>query len=377
MTTTSRPSPDTRPPTRAAARATAVERGHSRRVAPDTRIRIGAIGTGGIANTHFRNLGQIPGVELAAFCDVARERAEAAAQRFNPQAHVYDDVRALLDAEGQKGQGGQGGLDAVIIAVPPFAHGDIELAVIEAGLPFYVEKPVALSVHTAKRIQQALEDTGVLAFVGYHWRYTPAVERTRELLANATIGLLYGYYKTRPPERPGHWLTIKERSGGQMVEQTTHIIDLVRLLAGDVKTVYARFANRLTQPNPSFTAADIGTATLEFESGALGSISNCWLVPVSHVSGVELWTDIGVVEFNQRTLRVHRDNQVEEIPLPAPPEGVSGHYYADQAFVDAVRTGDRSLVRTSYADAVKTLAVSLAAAESAVTGRPVSPADLG
>lgn len=327
------------------------------------RVRIGAIGTGGIANTHFRNLSSIPGVELAAFCDVAPERAQAATERHSPRARTFSDFREMLAA---------GGLDAVYVSVPPFAHGEIELAVIEAGLPMYVEKPVALSLETAQRVQRAIDARNALVCVGYHWRYTPSTDKVREVLAGATIALVYGYYKTRNPQRPGHWLTIKEKSGGQMVEQTTHIIDMSRLLAGDVKTVYARFANRVTQPNPEFTAADVGTATLEFASGALGTISNCWLVPVNHVSGLELWTDKGLVEFNQRSLRLLHDNDAQDMELPQAPQGVSGHYFADKAFVDAVRTGDRSLVRTPYAEAVKTLAVSLAAAESARTGQPVT-----
>jgi myo-inositol 2-dehydrogenase/D-chiro-inositol 1-dehydrogenase len=326
------------------------------------RVRIGAIGTGGIAATHFRNLRAIPGVELVAFCDVARERAQAAAERFNPQARVFADHRELLAA---------GGLDAVYVTVPPFAHGEIEPAVLAAGVPMYVEKPVALSLDTARRIQLQIEERNALVCVGYHWRYTPAVTRVQEALAGATIGLVYGYYKTRPPQGKG-WLTVKEQSGGQMVEQTTHIIDLARLLAGDVQRVYARFANRVTGPQPGFTAADIGTATLEFAGGALGTISNCWLVPLDHVSGLEVWTDKAVIEFNQRSLRLLRNREVEDVPLPAPPEGVSGHYYADKAFVDAVRTADRSLIRTPYAEAVKTLAVSLAATESAATATAVT-----
>ena len=327
------------------------------------RLRVGAIGTGGIANTHFRNLRTMPGVELVAFCDVALDRAEQAAERYSPQARRYTDFRQML---------GDGNLDAVYVTVPPFAHGDIEVAVIEAGLPLYVEKPVALTLDTARRVQQAIEARDALVCVGYHWRYTPSTDQVQSVLDGATVGLLYGFYKTRPPQRPGHWLTIKERSGGQMVEQTTHIIDMARLLAGDVKSVYARFANRVTPVQPEFTAADVGTATLEFANGTLGTISNCWLTPVNHVSGLELWTDKGVVEFNQRSLRVRRDDAVEEIELAQAPEGVSNHFFADKAFVDAVRTGDRSLIRTPYAEAVKTLSVSLAATESASTGQPVT-----
>lgn len=79
------------------------------------RLRVGAIGTGGIANTHFRNLRTMPGVELVAFCDVALDRAEQAAERHSPKARRYTDFRQML---------GDGDLDAVYVTVPPFAHGD-------------------------------------------------------------------------------------------------------------------------------------------------------------------------------------------------------------------------------------------------------------
>jgi myo-inositol 2-dehydrogenase/D-chiro-inositol 1-dehydrogenase len=326
------------------------------------RVRLGVIGTGGIATAHFRNLAKIPEAEVVALCDVVPGAAEAAAQRFGYRARIYTDFRKLID---------DGGIDALYIMVPPFAHGEIELAAIEARLPFYVEKPVALTMEVARRIERALEESGVLGFVGYQWRYAPAGEKTKEVLADAVIGLLYGYYKTRPPSRPGHWLTIKEKSGGQMVEQTTHIIDMARWLVGDVKRVYARFANRLTQPNPSFTAWDVGTATIEFVNSAVGTISNCWLVPVDHVSGIELWTDKGIIEFNQRRLTIQKDREIQEVPLPPLEPDTTVHIYADRAFITAVRTGDRSGVRTPYSEAVKTLAVSLAATESAETNRVV------
>ena len=325
-------------------------------------VRVGFIGTGGIAGIHLRNLAKLPQARVVALCDVVPGSAEAAAQRYGLKARTYTDFRALID---------DGGVDALFITVPPFVHGEIELAAIEARLPFYVEKPVALTMELARRIERAIADTGTLAFVGYHWRYTPAVEATKELLHNAVIGLVYGYYKTRPPGRSGHWLPIKERSGGQMVEQTTHIIDMARWLVGDVARVYARFANRLTQPIPTFTAPDVGTATLEFENGAIGTISNCWLVPVDHVSGLELWTDKGVVEFTQQSLTIRKDRERREVPLPPLEPDTTAHVYADRAFIDAVRTGDRSGVRTPYSEAVKTLAVSLAATESAETNQVV------
>ncbi|MDW8367265.1 MAG: Gfo/Idh/MocA family oxidoreductase, partial [Abditibacteriales bacterium] len=89
-------------------------------------IRIGFVGTGGIAGMHMNNLRQIEGVELVGFYDIVRERAEQWAQQFGGTA--YGDYRTMLD---------KADLDAVYVCVPPHAHG-AELEVAKAGLPLFV-----------------------------------------------------------------------------------------------------------------------------------------------------------------------------------------------------------------------------------------------
>jgi predicted dehydrogenase len=84
-----------------------------------------------------------------------------------------------------------------------------------------------------------------------------------------------------------------------------------------------------------------------------------------------LWTDKGVVEFTQQSLTIRKDRERREVPLPPLDPDTTAHVYADRAFIEAVRTGDRSGVRTPYREAVRTLAVSLAATESAETNQAV------
>ena len=86
-------------------------------------VRMGFIGTGGIAQGHMDRLAAIDGVEMVSFCDVEMDRAQAAAEKFSGSA--YDSFEKMLDGED---------LSAVFIGTPPFAHGDIELACCEKGL---------------------------------------------------------------------------------------------------------------------------------------------------------------------------------------------------------------------------------------------------
>src|SRR4051812_8528797 len=96
------------------------------------RTRVGFVGAGGIANRHIGNLLGFEDVIVVAIGDPQVDRAKVAAGRVGGRA--YGGHEAMLDSEK---------LDAVYVCTPPFAHGPPELACIERGLPFFVEKPLA------------------------------------------------------------------------------------------------------------------------------------------------------------------------------------------------------------------------------------------
>ena len=146
-------------------------------------IRIGFVGAGGIAGRHLGNLLGFGDVRVAAVADPVLERAEAAAARAG--ARAYADHRAMLDGED---------LDAAYVCTPPFAHGAPELALVERGLPFFVEKPLGADLATAEGIAAAVETCGLVTAVGYHWRYLDTVEEVRGLLDRTPARLLTGYW---------------------------------------------------------------------------------------------------------------------------------------------------------------------------------------
>jgi len=329
-------------------------------------VRIGFIGAGGIARAHLRDLEQMADrVEIAGFCDVVRENAERAAQPYG--ARVYDSAAELARD-----------VDAVYICVPPFAHGEPEQACIAARKPFLVEKPVALSLALAREIERAVADAGLLTAVGYHWRYSMPIQRARELLQGATIGMLLGYWMGAGPRpgatlRPGWWWGVEAKSGGQIVEQTTHIVDSARYLAGEVVSVHARLAQRVMGAVAGFDAPDVGVVNLEFESGAIGMIANSCMLPRAATVGIHVIAEGEerlMVEAGLSGLKVTYADRIVEYPVGR--DGFQQAFLAeDTAFVDAVLRGDPSGIRSSYADGVRSLAISLAAVESARTGQPI------
>jgi len=146
-------------------------------------VRVGFVGTGGIAQTHLDALSRIEGVQLVAFCDVEASRAESAAARFGGRA--YTDYAPMLREEP---------LDALYVCVPPYAHGEVELLAAERGIHLFVEKPVARTLECAREVESAIQKAGVLSAVGYHFRYYEATQRARERLQGLPIGMVIGYW---------------------------------------------------------------------------------------------------------------------------------------------------------------------------------------
>jgi predicted dehydrogenase len=316
---------------------------------------VGFIGCGGIAQGHLRALHQNPSASVVAVCDVNRQAAERAAERFD--AEVYTVYQAMLD---------HADLDAVYLCVPPFAHGELDLAVIERGLPFFVQKPVALDLPTARQIAAAVKARGLITCVGYQLRYGGSTDAAREAIAGHTVGLANGCYWCGSGRSSGHWLVQRAKSGGQVVEQATHTLDMLRYLVGEVRTVFALQAQRVLH---DIDCPDVNALALRFENGAVGTFSATWVLHSSDwalANVCELTVDDSRLRWTPGGLTITRggETHVEERPDAS----------IDAAFVEALRTGDRSLIRSDYDDAVRTLVVTLAADKSARTSTPVDVA---
>lgn len=317
-------------------------------------IRIGFLGVGGIAHTHLHALSQIEEATVVAFCDTDESRAQAAAARF--QGRAYTDFEKMLKEEW---------LDALFVCLPPHAHvGQEELAA-EKGLHLFIEKPVARTLERARAIEAAIQKAGIIASVGYHYRYYESTQRARERLQGLPIAMVVGYWNGGMPSV--YWWRRHEMSGGQIIEQTTHIFDLARYLVGEIEEVYAYFAQRVMhQEVPETNVADVGVVALRFANGAVGTIMNTCLLQVPGKAGLEILTPQRMLEVSWGSLREVEPNRTEEYRSDENP-----YLNEDRIFLEAIQKGEASAIRSPYSDAVKTLAATLAADESARTGKPV------
>lgn len=323
-------------------------------------LQIGIIGSGNIAKSHLDGLAKMEGVKLAAFCDVVEERARGYAEERGGKS--YGDVRTMLD---------ENKLDAVWICLPPFAHGEAERQAIAHQVPFLVEKPVGLDRGVCREIAAEVERTGLLTSVGYMNRYRKSIQRGRDLLRDDPPVLAYGAWIGGAPGRPGHWWIQKDKSGGQLVEQTTHTVDLARYLCGDADEVYAYGTREFNKQNApeGYSIEDASTVAIRFKNGAVVNIMSACACR----TGGGVFLNVHASKTCLRYTGWEHSVTIEQAGQEA--EKIAGEpdifAVEDTEFLKAVRTGNRSLVRCTYPDGLKTAELTLAANESMETGKPV------
>jgi len=328
-------------------------------------LNVGFVGCGGMTKSHLPGVTSDPDVTVAAFCDINLDLAKERVSEHGGKA--FADAKEMFDSVE---------LDAAYFNLPPFAHG-VELLAVERGIAFFVEKPINLYLDQAKEIAAAAEEKGVITCAGYMNRYRQSVNKVRELLGeDPPIMMLGGWIGKTPRPREGvgiwTWWVQKDKSGGQFLEQVTHTVDLARFFAGDAAAVHAFKAEGFNTGTPDgYTIEDASVVNIRFKNGA---IANLWAGCCANAGGTGV--SLNVIANNTTALftgwdhsvKIHQtDKKVVEMK-----EEREIFPKEDAAFLKAVRENDQSVVKSSYADAVKSLAISVAANESMETGKPVA-----
>ncbi len=333
-------------------------------------FRIGFIGAGGMTRAHTDAMKGFSDVTFAAFCDVKKAKAQALAEQFGGE--VFTDPAKMLAAMD---------LDAVWINLPPFAHGEAEFAAIAAGVPFFVEKPINKDVKQAAQIAAAVAKAGLITCAGYMNRYRKSAEVARQVLeadpaVYAAGGWLGGPPRSGDPQGIWGWWIQKDKSGGQFVEQVTHTIDLARYLMGDAEAVSAFAARGFNKGIKNYTMDDALAVSVKFKSGAVANF--CASVACAARGGIflDLYAGAHAVAMTgwQHDALIYEAGKKKPRAVAGDPAS-GAHIFAveDRAFLKAVRSGNPAGIRTTYADALKTLELTVAATESAERGgKPVT-----
>jgi myo-inositol 2-dehydrogenase/D-chiro-inositol 1-dehydrogenase len=306
-------------------------------------LRFAMIGAGWISRAHLDALDRLGRTTLVGVASARLGRATAVAAPRG--AAAYDDPIRMLDELRP---------DVAYVAVPPSSAIAICEALVERGIPFLAEKPLAsLDAEGPARVAAAIEARGLVVAVGYHLRALDSMPEVRERLAANPAHLVTARWLDSTPG-PAWWRREVD-GGGQVVEQATHLYDLARLLVGEAEVVGA--ASILRKPvTPADTdVADATAAVLRFETGAVGSFANTRQLAANLVD-VDLASE-GVRTTIRRAdsaaggweTAFHEGRSIRVLPSSRDP-------YERQAevFLDAVEAGDPSAVLSTYGDALKT-----------------------
>jgi predicted dehydrogenase len=306
------------------------------------KLRVGMIGAGKFAARHLEILDQADAdAVVVGHLSGHVASAEAAAGRFGGAA--YGDLDAFL-AEARP--------DAVIVTVPPDAHGAYEEALIAARIPFLVEKPVGLDIGMIEHLAEKIDKAGLPVAVGFNWRASDHMPALRQALLLHPPRMVMGRWHGGVPPSP--WWRIEARSGGQFAEQAIHVVDLAVALLGDGELVGA-VGNRAPLPDyPDGDIAGAAGALVQFGNGVAGVFTTTCLLPEMGGSDLTIICDHARITVTQRGFTLETPQGTTTTPSEPP----NAYLRQDRAFFAAVR-GDGSGLCCSYAEALPSHRISL------------------
>src|SRR5215217_3260721 len=202
-------------------------------------------------------------------CFSRDERARGEfAERFGCEAATsFDEAIGHPEVEG------------VLLVTPNDVHEEQALACAEQGCHVFVEKPIADSTEAGERMRRACADAGVTLMVGHAFRRLGAARRVKELLDRGALGsvVLAEANMSLPGSfKPAAWRAHRERNpGGPIMQLGIHHMDTLAYWLGPVERASGRFAHA----HASADIDDVGVVTLEFASGALGSVTGSYVSP--------------------------------------------------------------------------------------------------
>lgn len=268
-----------------------------------SKLRVGIIGAGSIAEMHIGGYKTSPDVEVVALCDINEARLEEMGRKHGV-THLYTDAEEMVSKEQ---------LDAVSVCTWNCAHAKCSIAALNAGMHVLCEKPMAMNAREAEEMMAAAEKNGKLLMIGFVRRYGNDMDVLQDFIRTGYFGELY-YAKANYIRRhgnPGGWFGDKSRSGGgPLIDLGVHVIDFVRYAMGNPKpvSVYGATFHKLgNRPGvrlaEGYSSADkseedvcdvedMAAALIRFENGAVLNVETSFTLNVEDERGtIELFGD--------------------------------------------------------------------------------------
>ena len=383
----------------------------------DLQLAIVGLGERSILGAYAHRPGR--GARVVAVADPNPTRLVEAPARFGSEVETVQDYRDLLVP------GGASRIDAALVLTPDGSHEEIAVALLEAGLPTFVEKPLAITVEGCDRILAAARREGARLYVGHNMRHMPVILTMRELITSGAIGKVKAVWCRHFVGHGGEfyfkdWHADRRNTTSLLLQKGAHDLDVIHWLAGGYAAqvqamggllVYGDIADRRAETgqllrerfdpvrnwpptslqglNTVVDVEDLSMVHLQLDNGVLASYAQCHFTPdywrnytvIGTEGRLENFGDMGagaVVKVWQRRSAYRDDADLTvEVPLLEGSHGGADGPLVDE-FLRFVRDGEPTLttpVGARYAVAAGYAAtISLRSGGGPVDVKPLDPA---
>lgn len=331
------------------------------------------IGCGHIGKRHCNIIKELPEANLVAVCDIKKEKVDEYAKQFG--AKTYYDYNEMLKDED---------IDVITICTPSGMHAKMTIDSANAKKHVICEKPMAMNLEECDQMIESCKQNNVRLFVVKQNRFNEPVALLKQAIEKQKLGKPYlisarvlwnrneQYYKDEP------WRGTKEQDGGALMNQSSHFVDLLCWLGGDIKKVYSK----MDTFNHDIETEDTGVVILEFANGAIGAIEYTTCIYDKNLEGsFTFFGTKGSVKIGGKYLNEIEHWNVEGMPAPVVINKLKPNYYGTyqgsaanhgkvfENVIDILK--GRTNKTTEGRDARKAVEVIIAAKKSAETGQPV------
>ncbi|RPF54201.1 Gfo/Idh/MocA family protein [Aquisalibacillus elongatus] len=337
-------------------------------------INFAIIGCGRIAKKHKEAIINTEGANLYAVCDLNEDKAKKLREDLS-DTKVFTDYKELLEDEY---------VDVFNICTDHIPHTQVGIDAMNAGKHVMIEKPIAINLSDADKLIETQKKTGVKATAVHQNRFNDVVQKTRKAVEENKFGeFSHGVASIRWNRNEQYyglnqWRGSEEQKDGILMNQCIHNIDLLTWMMGPVKKVTGITKTRFRD----IEMEDVAVATLEFESGAIGTIEGAGTIhPTNLEETLNLFGEKGTVMLGGIAVnkieawRFNENFQEEEISMLEEQENPTdvygfGHQRIVEDMVDSINNDREPYITLN--DGKNALEIILAIYESSkLGGKPV------
>ena len=307
----------------------------------DRTVGTAMIGTGNRGSFLLQGVLQQPNAKVIALCDIKPDRVDKAAStaaRDNPV--TYADWHRVIDRKD---------VDAIFIATPPYLHSEMAIAALKAGKNVYCEKPLGVTAAQVRALVEAAKGSNKVFVAGQQLRSQKQLSEAVRKIQEGVIGDVIMVKAQRHAAADlahdgssGDWYFDVTKSGGYLIEQSVHNLDLCNWVIGAHPLRACGFGGILMYKNdpPGRTIFDCGSLTYEYPKGVKMSFTQNVFHPASMPNGnqyVYVYGTKGAVDL-MTSATMYPPGRGSQ-PVVLSPKRQEDEFAHIEAFYDAITKG--------------------------------------